>query len=69
MQFLMQHLKNKPGKGSVRPRGQDSCSSELGMIPERDVNTVREMPEDLPALSEAVKVFVRSGVTLTIFLL
>lgn len=49
------------------PPTQDFCSSDLGMVPVRDVNTepVREMPEDLPALSDAAKACVRSWVRLT----
>lgn len=69
MHWLMQHLQNKPGQGSFDTSAQDFCSSDLGMVPVRDVNTetVREMPEDLPALSGAVKVCVWSWVSLTFF--
>lgn len=53
----------------MRPPVQDFCSSDLGMVPVRDMNTetARQMPEDLPALSDAVKAFVWSWVTLTFF--
>lgn len=56
-------------KALVRPPVQDFCSSDLGMVPVRDMNTetARQMPEDLPALSDAVKAFVWSWVTLTYF--
>lgn len=51
------------------PPAQDFCSSDLGMETVRDVNTeaVREMPEDLPAPSDAMKDFVWSWVSLTFF--
>lgn len=69
MQRSMQHLQNKPGKGSCETHVQDFCSSDLGMVPVRDMNTetARQMPEDLHALSDAVKAFVWSWVTLTFF--
>lgn len=56
-------------KALVRPPVQDFCSSDLGMVPVRDMNTetARQMPEDLPALSDAVKAFVGSWVTPTFF--
>lgn len=41
---------------------QDFCSSALGMVPVRDVNTEtgRGIPEDPPALSDVLKAFIWS---------